>query len=185
LEGKESKTEPYAKPTAHENNGNGKPLFMKINRGFDPDPLRPRTHRVVYEVEPGKFEILGNTAEPLEMLSLMVEMNHASDLAMRKRNCLIVGEEQQIEARFESYVPQSQVDGEPINDFNLRLRSRWIAAMIKWLLPVGILDFPDTPDNAKSVQEALKEKKVEISISPTGKEVIIWRDSLPLADWSC
>lgn len=156
---------------------------MRINPGWDKDPLKPKTHKVLIEVEKGQFQIIGDTAESIEMLKLNVEMNHAC--GFRDVNCVIVDEASNVEARFESYIPQPHPEGEPINEFNLRLRSRWISAMIKWLLPAGMLDLPDTPENAKAVQEALKERNVAISISPDGNKCIIFRDSLPLADWSC
>lgn len=164
-------------------NGNGNQLSMKINPGFDRDPLRPKTFKVLVEVEPGQFQIIGTTGESIEMLRLNVEMNHAC--GFRDKTCVIVDDDSQVVGRFDSYVPEIQPEDRPITKHNLRIRSRWIAAMIKWLLPVGILDLEDTPENADLVRDALKEKNVEISISPSGTKCIIFRDDLPLADWSC
>jgi hypothetical protein len=162
-----------------------KPLSMRIDPGYDRDPLRPKMHRVVVEVAPGKWEIIGNTGDPIELLRIQVGANHAIGEGFRGRNCMIVDEEDRVAEKFETYTPQPQAEGDPINEANIKLRSRWILAIVKWLIPSGWTEKPDTDETQKEIRDFLKEIKVEIAFSPDGKTVIIWRDGSQLADWSC
>lgn len=174
---------PNRPPQNH--NVNGKPISMRIDPGFDRDPLRKKIHRVVIEISPGQWEIIGDSGDPIELLRIQVGANHAIGESFRGRNCMIVDEENTVEEKFETYNPQPQADSDKINAHNLKLRSRWILAIVKWLLPSGMLDKPDTEEAQNEIRSFLKEIKVEIAISPSGKQVIIWRDGETLADWSC
>lgn len=168
---------------SHENNGS--PQRLTIKEHFNRDPLKPKTHKVLVEIEPGQWQIIGNTGEDLRTLRLAVGMNHAVDPSFRQRNCMIVDDDSVVEEKFECYTPESHKQGEPISEYNLKLRARWILAIVKWLLPSGMLDLPDTEETQNEIRKFLKEINVEISISPAGDKVIIWRDGAQLADWSC
>lgn len=157
---------------------------MKVNRGFDDDPLRPKLHRVVREVSPGQWEIVGNsTAEPIEMLRLSVGMNHA--VGMMSENLAIVGDDQTVEEAFHNYIPVPQPEGETIGEENARIRDRWIKSICCWILPRDLSDCYDNALFREEIAKALIDAKAEISVRPDGRAVVIFRDGAQLASWMC
>lgn len=156
---------------------------MTVDRGFNRDPLAPKKHYVVTEVADGQWAIVGNTSEDIRTLRLHVGMNHA--VGMKNDNMLIVGDDQVVEERFENYRPIPQPEGEPIGEENTKIRDRWIASIVKWLIPRDLSDCYDNDLFREEIAAALVEVKAEISVRPDGRAAIIFRDGKTLASWIC
>lgn len=156
---------------------------MYVDRGFDPDPLAPKKHRILLEQEPDQWFIVATSEEPIEMLRLMVARDHA--IGMQQKNMMIFDEkEQKGVERFENYIPKPQDRNAPISPENQKVRDRWIGNIMKWLLDRELWDAPDTPETQAKIKASLEEQHVEISVNPNGTEVLFLRDGGTLAAWS-
>lgn len=157
---------------------------MKINRGYDADPLRPKEHTVLMETEPGKFTIVSEkSTEPIELLSLLVGRNHCVNL--QQDNLVIVDEEGTIEERFENYTPKPQPEGEDITPDNLAIRTRWIENMMRFMVPHSLWQKRESVEAQDDIKNFLHNHGVEVAIRPDGCQAIVYREGLPLATWSC
>lgn len=161
----------------------GKTPSMKVSKGFNDDPLRPKKHYVTVEAEPGKWMIVGNSAEPLEMLRLAVARDHA--IGMQGDNMMIVGEDQVVEDSFHNYIPVPQQEGEEIGEENAQIRNRWISSILKFVLPRELHDFIFDDAHREEIQSELLAKQMAMSLRPDGRAVIIFREDKPLASWAC
>lgn len=157
---------------------------MAVDPGWDKDPLRPKTHRVLMEspTEPGKWMVVSVSQEPIEMLRLIVARDHA--IGMQSCNIVIVDEGQTVEERLENYVAIPQDKDEPITPENQKTRDRWIANVIRWLLPSSLWNASNTEENQLAVKQCLDEQKVELAINPMGTQVLLMRDGATLTAWS-
>lgn len=157
---------------------------MRISPGYDRDPLRPNKHHVLVENEekPGEWFVLGQASEePLAMLALSVRGNHA--IGLQQTNMMIVDESGTAVESFNSYRPLPQPEGS-ISPENQKIRDRWISNVIRWLLGEAVWDAPDTPEGHQTVNDALKEAKINMAVSPDGCGAIVFRDGNTLAVWS-
>lgn len=172
----------WTPPNSHHQPGkNGE--RMTVDRGFNRDPLAPKKHYVTVEVEPGQWQIIGNTNDPIEMLRLEVAKDHA--IGLQSKNMLIVGDDQVVEDSFHNYIPVPQPEGESIGEENTKIRDRWIASIVKWLIPRDLTDCCDNDIFREEIAAALVEAKAEISVRPDGRAAIIFRDGATLATWAC
>jgi len=148
------------------------------------DPLAPKKHNIVIETEPGKYSIIGQSEEPLEMLRLQYQARHA--IAHQDVKMAIVDEDSVIEQHWDDYRPAAFQDPDtPITPENQAVRDRWVQNIIQWLLPPTIAAKLGQPGANEEAQKALAEMKVEISVSPTGCGVLMFRDGEPFAAWCC
>lgn len=161
----------------------GKVASMKVDRGFDSDPLKPKKHYVLNEVSPGQWEIIGNTGDPIEMLRLEVARDHA--VGLQAKNLVIIDEERTIQDSFHNYIPVPQPEGEPIGEENIKIRDRWISSILKFVLPRDLHEFILHPEFRIQIQEELTLKAMAMSVRPDGRAVIIFREDKPLASWAC
>ncbi|MGB7195336.1 MAG: hypothetical protein WBD81_17920 [Collimonas pratensis] len=156
---------------------------MTLKREVNPGILKPGMHRVLSEVAPGQWQIVGDTGQDLSLLQIDVASQHA--IGMQSANMMIVDSDSKVTTKFENYKPLPQIDGAPITPENQRIRDRWVAAIILWLTPSELRNAEATPENQQAVRNALKKAKIEISLSGNGTEAIIFRNGEPLASWMC
>lgn len=140
-------------------------------------------HRVLVETEPGKWQIIGDTGQPLELLQLDVAKDHA--IGMQSANMMIVDEAGSVATKYENYTPLPQEPGEPISEENAKIRDRWLKSIILWLIPRSLAESYETEEAQEEIRKALIEVKAEIAIRPDGCVAIIYRDGEPLARWCC
>lgn len=161
--------------------GNASMLNFTPN-GFDKahDPLRPKSHQVLASNDGIHFTILGKADDPIELLKLEVERNHAvgfSDAVVR-----IVNEEGETVADFASYTPPPIVDG-VVTPERIAARDRWMDAIMRWLLPARLYAHRNDPEQANKLQRWLRRKKIQRSIREDGGAARIFRNGQLLAEW--
>lgn len=156
---------------------------MMLTKPQGPGFLRPGLHRVLTEVEPGKWQIVGDTGQDLPLLQIELGAQHA--IGLQQANMMIIDADNKPVTKFENYRPAPQPPGQPITPENQRIRDRWVASIINWLLPEDIRAAPNTPENRQNVQQALADARVSLSISPDGTAAIIEREGGTLAAWYC
>lgn len=154
-----------------------KPLSMRINPGYDRDPLKPRKFRVVDE---GGF-IVHTSEEPIEMLKLAAAAQHAVNRP--NESLTIVDEQQTVVESFGSYYVEPSED--PPGPERLKLRDRWLDNVMRFLLPPGLYARKDDPDSGPRLAHWFRKHKIEISIRPDGGAVVVFRDGNPLTQWGC
>lgn len=148
------------------------------------DPLAPKKHNICIETEPGKYSIVGQSEEPIEMLKLQYQAKHA--IAFADMSMAIVDEDQKMVQHWSDYKPAAwQEPSENINDANKSVRDRWVLNIIQFLLPFSLSQKIGQPEAQEEIQGALKEAGVEIAVSPTGCGVVMYRDNEAFAAWSC
>jgi hypothetical protein len=148
------------------------------------DPLAPKKHHIVIETEPGKYSVIGESTEPLEMLRLQYQARHA--ISHQDVKMAIVDEDQVIEQHWSDYKPAAFQDPEtPITPENQTVRDRWILNIIQWLLPASLSEKIGQPDAQEEIQNTLTVMNVEIAVSPTGCGVLLYRDGESFAAWKC
>jgi len=157
-----------------------KPLSMRIEPQFQRDPLKKPIHRVLMKSEAG-YTIMGTAEDPIELLKLEVEGQHA--VGMPNTDMLIVDENNVVEAKYDSYHVDPQ-DGPPTEE-RLKVRDRWLEAVMRFLLPPGLYADQDKPERQERIKRWFKSKKIEIQIRPDGGAVQIWRDGVVLTKWGC
>lgn len=148
------------------------------------DPLAPKKHNIVIETEPGKYSIVGQSEEPLEMLRLQYQAQHA--IIWKDCKMAIVDQDNVIEQHWDDYKPATWQEPDTlITPENAKIRSRWVLNIVQWLLPVSLSEKIGQPEAQEEIQTALREMAIEISISPTGCGVVFFRNSEPFASWKC
>lgn len=145
--------------------------------GFDRDPLRIPKHRVICQTSPGFWTLIGETAEPIEMLRLNVGFNHA--VGLKDQEVMITDERNAVVERFEAYSPVQELSEEELN----RQRARWISSVMAFILPKRLYDLRDHPEVQQTLRRFLRAKKIKISIRPDGRCARIWRGNNILAEW--
>lgn len=169
------------------NNNDHTPLSMKINPGFDRDPLKPKTHHVVVSNDGGKsFFVLGKPGQQfitdaIELLKIEVGGQHA--LGMPGAEVRIMNEDREEVARFESYHVEPQ-EGPP-SDERLKIRDRWLDAIMQFLLPPSLYALKDDPKKKDRLARWFRSHKIEISMRPDGGAVCIYREGNLLSSWGC
>lgn len=170
----------FEPPNSHSIEGGPR---MTLAKPKAPPALRPGMHRVLAEVAPGEWQIVGDTGQDIELLKIDVAKDHA--IGCQQANMMIVDEENKPVTKFENFKPLPQVADSPISPENQRIRDRWVASIINWLIPSELRAASATPENQQKIRDALKELKVELSISGLGTEAIILRDGQVLSAWYC
>lgn len=161
---------------------NGKPLSMRINPGYDRDPLRPKKHQIVASQDGGKtFTILGDTTEPLELLKIQVEGQHA--VGMSETDMMIVDEDKTIVAKYECLHVDPQ-EGPPTEE-RLKVRDQWLDGVMKFLLPFRLYEKRNDVDYQPVLKRWFRVKRIAISMRPDGGAVIVYRGGDILTKWGC
>lgn len=153
---------------------------MRIEPGFERDPLRKPKHRVLMKSEEG-YTIMGTVEDPIELLKLEVEGQHAC--GMPDKDMVIVDEKSVVVAKYDSYHVTPQ-EGPPTEE-RLKVRDRWLEAVMRFLLPRGLYDEKDNPEKQERIKRWFTSKKIQIEIRPDGGAVKIWRDGVVLTSWGC
>lgn len=153
---------------------------MRINPQFNKDPLRPKIHRVLMKSAEG-FTIMGTVEDPIELLKLEIEGQHA--VGMPNEEMVIVDQDSVCVAEYHSYHVEPQAG--PPTEERLKVRDRWLEAVVRFLLPPGLYNDKDNPERQERIQRWFKSKKIEIQIRPDGGAVQIWRDGVVLTKWGC
>ncbi len=157
-----------------------KPLSMRINPGFDKDPLKKPIHRVLMKSAEG-YTIMGTVEDPIELLKLEVEGQHA--VGLNDKDMLIVDEENTVVAKYDSFHVDPQ-EGPPTPE-RLKVRDDWLEKVMRFLLPPGLYNDQSNPDCQERIKRWLQKRKIEIQIRPDGGAVQIWRDGVVLTKWGC
>lgn len=166
---------------------NGQPLSMRIQPGWEKDPLKPKTHHVIASTDGGRsFFVLGtpgqqHVTDPIELLKIEVGGQHA--LGMSDAEVRIMDENRQEVARFESYHVEPQ-DGPPTPE-RIRIRDRWLEAIMRFLLPPSIYAMKDDPGKKKILAHWFKKHRIAIEMRPDGGAVRIYRNGDILSEWGC
>ena len=162
------------------NNGHS-PLSMRISPGYDKDPLRRPKHRVLTSEDGVNFTIMGSTDEPLELLKLSVEGQHA--LGFKDATVKIVAEDHTVVADYPSY--HAPAEEGPPSEARLRLRDRWLEAVMRFLLPARLYEVKGQPEKAKVLARWFKKHRIAIELRPDGGAVRIYRNGDVLSEWGC
>lgn len=162
------------------------PLSMRIQPGFEKDPLRPKRHHVVASTDGKNFFILGEpgkqyVTDPIELLRLEVEGQHA--IGMPGAAVRIMDDDRQEVARYESYAVTPE-DGPP-DEARIKLRDRWLEAVMKFLLPPSLYAEKENPQKKERIARWFRGRKIEIEMREDGGAVRIWRDGAVLSSWGC
>lgn len=136
-------------------------------------------HRVLCEVAPNQWQIIGDTGTPIELLQCEVGSQHA--IGLKDQNMMIVDQDSNVTTKFENYRPLPQPEGEPITPENEAIRDRWLKSIIAFSVPRDLMESYDQ----EAIREALIAAKIEVSIRPDGCAAIIYRDGVVLATWDC
>lgn len=162
------------------------PLSMRIEPGYDRDPLKPKRHHVVASTDGKNFFVLGEpgqqfVTDPIELLKIEVEGQHA--VAMQNAEVRIMNDDRQEVARFESYAVEPE-DGAPSPE-RLKIRDRWLESIMRFLLPLSLYQAKDDPKKAKVLQRWFKKKRIAIEMRPDGGAVRVYRNGEVLTQWGC
>lgn len=166
---------------------------MKIEPGYNRDPLAPKQHRILAtDGVPDQngnvgYYLVGQSAEPLEMLKLNVGMvhalNHKDFCGVHNASLKIINENAEEVASFDSYAVEPE-EGPP-NEQRVALRNRWMEHVMRWLLPASLYLSKDDPAKEKLLKRWFRRKKIAIEMRPDGGAVRVLRDGQVLSEWGC
>lgn len=146
---------------------------MRIEPGFDKDPLAKPQHQVVSSLDGVHFTIIGTVDDPIELLRIEVEKNQL--VGMKDCDVLIVNQKSgAVEERFDSYrTPPRNPDEPPTLEW-LEIRDRWMDRVFKFLLPTRLYETRGDQKTQRVIRRWMRKHKIEISAHENGA-VQIWR----------
>lgn len=125
--------------------------------------------------------ILSETTQPIELLKIELEGQHA--IGMAQVEMLIVDEERTVVAKYECLHVDPQ-EGPPTPE-RVKVRDQWLDAVMKFLLPLRLYEKRQEERYQPVLRRWFRRKRIEVSVRPDGGAVIVYRGGEILTKWGC